>query len=290
MISAAAAGGGSVIRKDTQQVKKKAKRIALLCAIAVIIGVGFVLWRNSYLLFILGENIGVNCDKIEMRAVYPDGMKSCSLDELSSDERVRFEQSAMLVNEEYPLGDGFIPYVSGYKDTDVQMNECMVKAYERLSQAVSGETGERLFVASAYRTQEEQRTLYEEDPSAANAPGASEHQTGLGLDVYAPYYAGFGFIKTEAGQFVNSECWKYGFIIRYPSCGKTKTGMKYEPWHIRYVGEPHAKIIYNNHLTLEEYIESLENGAWYEADHCLISRQRADESGSLSLPDSFTRR
>ena len=63
--------------------------------------------------------------------------------------------------------------------------------------------------------------------------------------------------------------------------------MKYEPWHIRYVGEPHAKIIYNNHLTLEEYIQSLENGVWYEVDNYLISRQAVNENGMLSLPDNY---
>lgn len=87
---------------------------------------------------------------------------------------------------------------------------------------------------------------------------------------------------------MNSNCWKYGFIIRYPSFGKDETGVKFEPWHIRYVGEPHAKIIYNNHLTLEEYIHSLENGVWYEVDNYLISRQEVNENGMISLPDNYS--
>lgn len=107
--------------------------------------------------------------------------------------------------------------------------------------------------------------------------------------MYVPYYASYGFLKTEAGRFVNSECSEYGFIIRYPSYGKSKTGVKFEPWHIRYVGEPHAKVIYNNHMTLEEYIASLEIGIWYEAQGYLISRQTLSGDGTLALPSGYAR-
>ena len=100
-------------------------------------------------------------------------------------------------------------------------------------------------------------------------------------------YAGFGFIKSKAGRYVNEACWKYGFIIRYPSFGESETGIPFEPWHLRYVGEPHAKIIYNNHLTLEEYIQSLHMGVWYETDGYILSRQQANADGSLLMPNDF---
>lgn len=266
---------------------KKAKYTVLFCVSALIIVGIIVLLANPHFLYILGENIGVNCNKIEMNAVFPDNMEKLTIDELRADDRVIFDQSGMLINSDYPLPEDFVPALSAYKDTDVLMNECLQEAYAKLSRAVSEETGSKLFVSSAYRTQEEQQELYVADPSTANPVGESEHQSGLGLDVYVQYYAGFGFIKTDAGRFVNSRCWEYGFIIRYPSYGKAKTGMKYEPWHIRYVGKPHAEIIYNNHLTLEEYINSLDDGAWYQVDGYLISRQKADENGMLSLPKKF---
>ena len=269
--------------------KKRVKWTALFCVLALVIGGAAVLLMNPHYLYILGENIGIDCNKIEMNAVPPESIhtEKIALNELTDDGRVSFDQSAMLINSDHPLQDDFIPAVSEYKDTGVLMNECLHEAYERLSQAVSDKTGVKLYISSAYRTQEEQQELYADDPTSANIPGTSEHQSGLGVDVYVPYYAGFGFIKTDAGQFVNSRCWEYGFIIRYPSFGKSETGMKYEPWHIRYVGEPHAEIIYNNHLTLEEYIGSLEAGVWYEVDGCLISRQNVDGDGMLSMPEGF---
>ncbi len=267
--------------------KKKIKWTVLFLALVLLAAGIIATWKNSHYLYIFGEYLGVNCNKVEVNTSSPENMKKIKLNELRTDDRVKFDQSLMLINKEHPLQDDFVPSLSEYKDTDVQLNKCLNQAYGELSEAVYEKTGSELFVSSSYRTQEEQQELYEEDPSTANIPGTSEHQSGLGLDVYVQYYAGFGFIKTDAGQFINSRCWEYGFIIRYPSYGKAKTDMKYEPWHIRYVGKPHAKVIYNNHLTLEEYIESLKNGVWYKVDNALISRQKADENGRLSLPDSF---
>lgn len=267
--------------------KRKPKWIVICVIISIIIAAA-VLYYNSHFLYILGENFGVNCEKIEVGTANPDHITQFTLDELNANEKVQFDQSMMLINTEFTLESDFVPAVSQYKDTEVQMNDCMHEAYDQLSAAVTKDTGKKLLVISDYRTQEEQEDKYEDDASTATKPGASEHQSGLALDVCVQYHAGYGFIKTDAGQFVNSNSWKYGFIIRYPSYGKNETGIKYEPWHIRYVGEPHAKIIYNNHLTLEEYITSLEDGVWYEVDEYLISRQKLSDKNTLSLPAKYS--
>ena len=44
------------------------------------------------------------------------------------------------------------------------------------------------------------------------------------------------------------------FIIRYTKDNTNITGYKDEPWHIRYVGIENAKYIYENGITLEEYL------------------------------------
>lgn len=82
--------------------------------------------------------------------------------------------------------------------------------------------------------------------------GCSEHQTGLAVDISNHNLDYDNFDKTKEFLWVKENCWKYGFIMRYPK-GKTDiTGYKYEPWHYRYVGNI-AKKIYDNNLTLEEY-------------------------------------
>ncbi len=265
--------------------KKLAIVITLLIAIAV--AATAFLSLNPHFLYIAGEAAGVSAHKVAMEETGVDRLESHMLSELESDGRITFDQSLMLVNEEHPLAEGFAADIAEYKDSGVLMNECIIDAYAELSKDTADTTGSKLYVSSSFRTREEQEELYAEDKRTANTPDASEHQAGLGLDVYVKQFAGFGFIKTEAGQFVNSDCWQYGFIIRYPVYGKSYTGMVYEPWHIRYVGRPHAKIIYNNHITLEEYIAGLEPGAWYDAEGYLISRQAADARGSIEIPDEF---
>ena len=80
-------------------------------------------------------------------------------------------------------------------------------------------------------------------------------------------YAGESFIKSESGQFINENCGDYGFIIRYPIFGEKKTGIPYEPWHLRYVGYPHSRIINQSKITFEEYIDFFETGKFYKYEN-----------------------
>lgn len=58
---------------------------------------------------------------------------------------------------------------------------------------------------------------------------------------------------SDIGQFIESDAYKYGFILRYPQDKTEITNYNYEPWHIRYVGVELATYLYENNLTLEEY-------------------------------------
>ena len=206
-----------------------------------------------------------------------------SMEELMGMENVTFDQSMLLINTEYMLEEGFAAETGEYKQSGVLMNTCILESYARLSAAVTEETGDKLYISSGIRDRKKQQILYEQDPETATVPGASEHETGLCMDVYVSGFAGDGFLKSEAGQFVNSHCHEYGFIIRYPNYGEEMTGIRFEPWHIQYVGQPHADIIYNNRLTLEEYILGLEEEICYETGQYFIIRQRI-ENGTLCIP------
>ena len=270
----------------------KKKRIVFLilgivAVLAVLVAIVGVISMNYHEIYVFGEKIGLFCDPIEIKEKNDvEDYRFYEWNELREDERISFDQSLMLVDTEHLLPDGFVPDVLEYKDTTVYMSSCMLDSYAELSAAVKEKTGNKLYVSSDLRTSEEQEALYKEDPNTATIPGASEHQTGLALDVYVAYYAGDAFIKSPSGRFVNSNAHEYGFIIRYPSYGEEITGIRYEPWHIRYVGLPHSRVIYNNHLTLEEYIELLKVGKWYEIDGCLVSRQEASKEG-IYLPEKF---
>lgn len=95
---------------------------------------------------------------------------------------------------------------------------------------------------------------------AVTVPGASEHQIGLALDIVSDKYSYLneGFGDTEAGKWLAEHSCEYGFILRYPKGKEYITGIEYEPWHFRYVGREAAMIITSEDLTLEEFVDSLE--------------------------------
>lgn len=62
------------------------------------------------------------------------------------------------------------------------------------------------------------------------------------------------FADTPEAEWLAENCYKYGFIIRYPKGKEDITGYKYEPWHIRYLGTEKAADVYKSGLTLEEYL------------------------------------
>ena len=267
--------------------KRKLIWISVFAVLFIMLTVLTIQLLFTHYWFIAGEYLGLRCDKVELSAIEVTDLVAYSLSELMESGSVVFNQSLILINGENLLANDFQPDIVEYKDTGVMMNRCVPDAYQAVSAAVAEMYDEKLYISSDYRTEEEQEELHKEDKLTAAQPGSSEHEAGLALDVYVPYYAGFGFIKSKAGRYVNEACWKYGFIIRYPSFGESETGIPFEPWHLRYVGEPHAKIIYNNHLTLEEYIQALHMGVWYETDGYILSRQQANADGCLLMPNDF---
>ena len=122
--------------------------------------------------------------------------------------------------------------------------------------------GVTLKIISGFRSYSTQKTLYNnyvKSDGRANAdrysarPGHSEHQTGLAADINKISYT---WHTTKDGKWLYNNCYKYGFIIRYTKNGESKTGYKFEPWHIRYVGVDIATKLYNkgNWISLEEYL------------------------------------
>jgi len=124
-------------------------------------------------------------------------------------------------------------------------------------------------IDSAYRSFEEQEKLITEfaeeygkdytEKIVANV-GTSEHHMGLAIDLVIKIDNEWlspnndRKITEPILKEVHKYLSNYGFILRYPEGKKQITGYEYESWHIRYVGKIPAKIIYENNLTLEEYL------------------------------------
>ncbi len=123
------------------------------------------------------------------------------------------------------------------------------------------ETGYDFTMLSGYRSYQRQQELfdywveqygYEAALMESALPGKSEHQSGLAMDVGRLEY---DYAYTDEGIWLTENCYKYGFIIRYPEEKTEITGYIYEPWHIRYLGESTAKLVHDSGLTLEEFLK-----------------------------------
>lgn len=87
-------------------------------------------------------------------------------------------------------------------------------------------------------------------------PGQSEHQTGLCMDLISTKNVVLdeSFAGNPAYAWLVENAHSFGFILRYPKGKEGITGYSYEPWHYRFVGVEAATAIYEQGITLEEYL------------------------------------
>ncbi|MBQ9939352.1 MAG: M15 family metallopeptidase [Oscillospiraceae bacterium] len=161
---------------------------------------------------------------------------------------ITYIDGAVIVNKTYTLPKDYAPGFTGGT----------YKAFQ-VMQADAKKQGIKLEIISGFRSYQTQQNTYngwvkqygkEYADTISARPGHSEHQSGLAMDVNSLKFA---FADTKEGIWLAENCWKYGFIIRYPEGKEDITGYKYEPWHIRYLGKELAKKVYDSGLCLEEY-------------------------------------
>lgn len=180
-----------------------------------------------------------------------------------------------LVNREFSLPEDFVPeglttpdVLFPFSDTTIDKAKMTPEAGAALAllfNAAYDEAGLTLYGVSAYRSYARQYTIYATNLATRGiahtnrysaAPGRSEHQTGLAIDISCAS-EGYGlettFADTPEGIWVAENAHRFGFILRYPKDKEAITGYNYEPWHIRYVGTELAGYLYETGLTLDEY-------------------------------------
>lgn len=135
-----------------------------------------------------------------------------------------------------------------------------------------------LIIYGSYRTNDFQKQLYDEftastsgdgDAPIVAKPGYSEHETGYAFDFSET--VNLDYQGTGDFAWINENSYKYGFIVRYPKDKEDITEFRYEPWHFRYVGIPHAGYMSANNLCLEEYIDRLRESYSYSGEHLEFS-------------------
>ena len=175
----------------------------------------------------------------------------------------------VLVNKYNHLPDDYIPndleFINlKYSNEGKKLRHIARVAFENLSEEAS-KLGYTIIAVSAFRDYDYQKQLYNqyvldkgnEYASMCSAqPGHSEHQTGLSLDVEGSNHDYDNFQDTLDFIWMKDNAHKFGFILRYPLGKEDITKFKYEPWHYRYVGIDVATKIYEENLTLEEYLKN----------------------------------
>lgn len=210
----------------------------------------------------------------------------------------------ILVNSEHPIQHMERPVLApAVPGSDILLD---TRASAMLSGLISrlGAACE-IVPVSGWRSAEEQQEIWDGSMRENGAeftrkyvalPGCSEHQTGLAIDL-ALRADSIDFIRPEfpydgiCGRF-RALAADYGFVERYKSGKEDITGIAAEPWHFRYVGRPHARIMCDMGLCLEEYVEYLRSypyperllevrGEIYEAEVGFAGARDA-----LGLPDA----
>lgn len=170
----------------------------------------------------------------------------------------------LIANKTYALPQDFIPTNPDQPVNADRSSTCLDKtlmsAWKIMLKDATAK-GLNIYISSGYRSYNYQVNVYNryvQSDGAAKAdtyssrPGNSEHQTGLCFDLNTIEDS---FQYTNEGKWVNDNCYKYGFCIRFPKGKDSATGYQYESWHLRYVGVDLATKLYNNGdwLSLEEY-------------------------------------
>ncbi|MBO4229489.1 MAG: D-alanyl-D-alanine carboxypeptidase family protein [Clostridia bacterium] len=196
----------------------------------------------------------------------------------------------ILVNEQYPLDRNYIPNTVEISDIryDGRPPQYLCNTAEKAAHAMVMEARTNgyadLSILLGYRSFSKQnlvfsnlvdsylKTMSEEQADLAAAkevqrPGCNPQQAGYSIvlhDILTEDAATLAFAKTPCYSWLAQNCWKFGFILRYPSGKTEQTGMPYQPCFFTFVGRYHALRITESGLCLEEYVQMLEDKGYFD--------------------------
>lgn len=253
---------------------KRRRQIYIIAAVVVIAVVAAGLVFVKYLNDNSGQNGKENnSEKGDITVIEESEESIAKREALEADKE---KGLLILVNKENPVDSTYKPedladikyFASDRSAAGRFMRAEAADAFHQLSETAKAEMGYEIVVTTAYRSYDFQAMLYnnyvanhgqQEADTFSAQPGKSEHQSGLAADVSSPsvgYQLTRDYINTEEGKWLNDNAYRFGFIIRFPEGKEEITGYMYEPWHIRYVGKTAAEEIFNEGITLEEYLEN----------------------------------
>lgn len=172
----------------------------------------------------------------------------------------------LLVSKDHPcpadLNPDLVPVHPDWPD--ILLEKEAADALNRLMDVIDG--WKSIVPVSGWRSQEEQQAIWDDSVQENGleftrqyvaAPGCSEHQTGLAIDLGEKRpdvdFLCPEFPYTGICQKFRTLAPAFGFIERYPKGKETVTGISHEPWHFRYTGIEAARAMTAKSLCLEEF-------------------------------------
>ena len=257
---------------DCKHFEEGGKKTLVYITIIVIL----ILIDIIVLIFSLG--IKKNESKIETSVTTEEQVTTLAIkenNEIASKDPInkKLEWNLTLVNAENRLPDDYsmeLADIDKYRKFDSRA----INYLKNMLSAMKNNGITNSWIQSSYRSVEYQTRLYEEKTNeymsmgyskeeaqahteeTINKPGHSEHNLGLAVDFN---YVNNDFENTKAYKWLKENAKNYGFVLRYPKDKEQITKVKYEPWHWRYVGVEHAIKMDELNMSLEEYIEYLNN-------------------------------
>jgi D-alanyl-D-alanine carboxypeptidase len=122
-------------------------------------------------------------------------------------------------------------------------------AYRQMDKLLAAFGDPSVMMTSAHRTYEQQQAL-----GSLTKPGYSDSHSGLSCELRGQSGSTPLPLTNEKYTWLYENCYKYGFVVRYPADKVAQTGVEDYTNYFRYVGYAHAYVMKTNNLCLEEYI------------------------------------
>lgn len=232
------------------------------------------------------------------------GIRTCSVKDLMNGkvEGVTYNNGLYILNDRYFIqGEDFSPLLEttaldGYGE--ITMVRGAAEPLKELLDAAERETGLRFTIGESFVDGADESADHGNDCYMLEYYDTSEHITGMSVDLLIDGYDYRTYMKSPLAKWLQDNAWRFGYTVRYPFWEGEWTGVFFQPWHLKYVGQPHAAYLYQHRMPLEEYVAKLYDDPkrWYLYDYTddagntvtyVVYKQNIYE-GTIYIPDTLT--
>lgn len=220
-----------------------------------------------------GDSDGENTESDKQQVEYsfidlkPEDIKTGDLALISAEYEAKIPDDSSLVSIYAYKTKSY-----GLSSTNLYLTEKTVSALNLMMDAFEKDTGiSDVIVSNAFRSYADQEKYYNAKTSSTE-PGHTDYHSGASFTLKV-YRKGSGTLTLSdvSGDYmwIVRNCYKYGFVQRYPTDKADVTGFKNEKWLFRYVGVPHATYMSDYDLCLEEYLNVIKEHP-YSGEHLSV--------------------